>query len=225
MATLYMVATPIGNLSDITLRALEVLKTVGMVACEDTRRTLPLLTHYGIQVKLISCRAANESFAAQKIVAALNGGMDVAFASDAGTPGISDPGGVLAQIAADSGHKVVPIPGASAFASLVSAAGSGGKTIIFEGFLSPKSGRRKTRLKELLESCCAFVLYESPFRVLKLFEDLNELETARLVCVGREMTKVHEEFLRGTAAEVLHILKERKEQLGEFAIFVSGRKV
>ncbi|GMO39085.1 MAG: 16S rRNA (cytidine(1402)-2'-O)-methyltransferase [Termitinemataceae bacterium] len=223
MSNLYIVATPIGNLGDITIRAIETLKSVAVVACEDTRHTLRLLTHFEIKVKLISCRSANEASASQKVIAVLNGGMDAAYASDAGTPAISDPGAILVQKAISAGHKVVPVPGASAFASLVSVAGCGGKTVIFEGFLSPKPGKRRTRLKELLGGNAAFVVYESPFRIVKLFEDLRDLDAERDVCVGREMTKIHEEFLRGTCADVLKALVERKEQLGEFSVFVSAR--
>jgi 16S rRNA (cytidine1402-2'-O)-methyltransferase len=229
MATLYMVGTPIGNLADISLRALETLKSVDLIACEDTRHTLKLLTHYQIKVKLISCRSANESFAADKVIAALDQGLNAAFTSDAGSPGISDPGSVLARKASSAGHTVIPIPGPSAFASLISVAGGSFKTVIFEGFLSPKSGRRKSRVKELLDSGAAFVVYESPFRVIKLFEDLADLDTERFVCIGREMTKIHEEYLRGSAGELLRMLTERQETkqqslLGEFSVFVAGQK-
>lgn len=221
MATLYIIATPIGNLEDITLRAISTLKSVELVAAEDTRRTLKLLTRLGIRVRMISGRAQNEEFAAAKVLDALNDGGDVAYVSDAGTPALSDPGAVMVRKALSGGHKVTPIPGPSAFAALVSVAGGGGKTVVFEGFLSPKAGRRKTRLKELLDSGNAFVLYESPFRVVKLFADLADLDKERYVCVGREMTKIHEEYLRGSSADVYALLKER-ECRGEFAVFVSA---
>jgi 16S rRNA (cytidine1402-2'-O)-methyltransferase len=149
----------------------------------------------------------------------------VAYASDAGTPALSDPGAVLASLAAQAGHGVVPIPGPSAFASLLSVAGNRDKTVIFEGFLSPKPGRRKARLRELMAMEAACVFYESPFRILKLMEDVAEIDSGRYVCLGREMTKIHEEFLRGTAAEVLAILNEKKEQKGEFSLLVSGNKL
>jgi 16S rRNA (cytidine1402-2'-O)-methyltransferase len=222
VATLYVIATPIGNLGDMTFRAVETLKTVDLVACEDTRQTLKLLTHFGIRARLLSCRAANEASASRKVIAALDERKTVAYCSDAGTPAISDPGAILARSAASAGHTVVPLPGASAFASLVSVAGISDKTVVFEGFLSPKGGRRKSRLKELLETGAAFVLYESPFRILKLFADIVDLERERYVCVGREMTKVHEEYLRGSALEISAILKEKTELRGEFAVFVSG---
>lgn len=224
VATLYIVATPIGNLGDITFRAVEILKAVDLVACEDTRRTLQLLNHLGIKARLVSCRARNETIAAAKVIEALNGGRDAAYASDAGTPGVSDPGSVLVRAAQEAGHAVIPVPGASAFAALVSVAGGLDKTVVFEGFLSPKPGRRRSRLKELLETENAVVVYESPFRVLKLLDDLADLDGERYICIGREMTKLHEEYLRGSVSEVRAELSGREKQLGEFAIYVSGKK-
>jgi 16S rRNA (cytidine1402-2'-O)-methyltransferase len=208
----------------MSFRAVEILKTVGAVACEDTRRTLKLLTHFGIRVRLISCRARNEGVAAEKVIAALNEGQAVAYASDAGTPGISDPGALLVRLAVEAGHEAVPIPGPSAFASLVSVAGGRDKAVRFEGFLSPKGGRRRSRLRELLAGEAAIVLYESPFRILKLLEDLAEIDEKRYICIGREMTKVHEEYLRGSVAEIREILMQKEEQIGEFSVFVSGKK-
>jgi 16S rRNA (cytidine1402-2'-O)-methyltransferase len=221
MSTLYIIGTPIGNLGDISFRAVETFKSVDLVACEDTRRTLKLLNYLGIRAPLLSCRAQNERIAAEKVIAALNEGKTVAYASDAGTPSVSDPGAILVRLTSEAGHTVLPIPGPSAFASLVSVAGGLDKTVIFEGFLSPKAGRRRSRLKELLETKSAFVLYESPFRILKLLEDLVDLDNERYICVGREMTKVHEEYLRGSAAETMLVLAKTK-QLGEFSVFVSG---
>jgi 16S rRNA (cytidine1402-2'-O)-methyltransferase len=229
VAILYIIGTPIGNLGDISFRAVEVFKTVAVAACEDTRRTLKLLNHLGIRLPLVSCRAQNEKAAAEKVIAALNGGRNAAYASDAGTPALSDPGALLVRAAVRAGHKVIPIPGPSAFAALVSVAGNMDKSVVFEGFLSPKGGRRRSRLRELLAGETAFVLYESPFRILKLLEDLADLngergEDERYVCIGREMTKVHEEYLRGSAAQILAVLREKKEQIGEFSVFVSGKK-
>ncbi|MDR2953355.1 MAG: 16S rRNA (cytidine(1402)-2'-O)-methyltransferase [Treponema sp.] len=222
MATLYIVGTPIGNLGDISFRAAEILKKVDLVACEDTRRTLKLLSHLGVRVKMTSCRSQNEKIAAEKVLEALNQGQTVAYASDAGTPALSDPGAALVSVAARAGHDVIPIPGPSAFASLLSVAGSGEKTVIFEGFLSPKPGRRKSRLRELMAMDAACVLYESPFRIIKLLADIAEIDSGRYLCIGREMTKVHEEYLRGPAAEMLAILSEKNEQIGEFSVFISG---
>lgn len=216
--------TPIGNLSDITYRALETFKTVDVIACEDTRHTLQLLNHFEIKKPLISCRAQNEQSAAQKIVHLLDEGQNVAYASDAGTPGISDPGAVLVDVARAAGHTIVPIPGACAFVSLASVAGSGGKSLLFEGFLSPKPGRRRSRLRELMATGFAFVLYESPFRIVKLLADIADIQCERRIVVGRELTKLHEEIVEGTAAEVLEDFAGRSKILGEFAVFVSGTK-
>lgn len=221
---LYIVATPIGNLSDMTYRAVETLQNVDFVAAEDTRHTLQLLNHFGIHKPLVSCRSQNESVASQKIVQLLNEGKNVAYASDAGTPGVSDPGAVLVDEARKAGHKIVPIPGASAFTTLLSVAGSGGKTVIFEGFLSPKPGRRRSRLKELVETGDAFIVYESPFRIVKLLSDLADINNERRVVVGRELTKLYEEVIEGSALELAENLSARAKILGEFAVFVAGEK-
>ena len=222
MASLYIIGTPIGNLGDLSFRAAEIFKTVALVACEDTRRTLKLLNHLGIRVKMLSCRTHNEESAAKKVVAALDQGLSVAYASDAGTPALSDPGAVLARLASAAGHDVIPIPGASAFAALLSVSGGMDKTVVFEGFLSPKPGRRKARLRELMGMKAAAVLYESPFRILKLLEDIAEIDKTRYICVGREMTKVHEEYIRGTVDGVLAALAARSEQIGEFSVYIGG---
>jgi 16S rRNA (cytidine1402-2'-O)-methyltransferase len=224
VAALYIIGTPIGNLGDISFRAVETLKNADLVACEDTRRTLKLLSHLGIRVTMLSCRSQNEEFAAARVIAALNQGQTVAYATDAGTPALSDPGAALARLAAQAGHDVIPIPGPSAFASLVSVSGGIDKTIIFEGFLSPKPGRRKSRLRELMSMEAGIVIYESPFRILKLLEDIAEIDSNRYICIGREMTKVHEEYARGPASEVLACFSRKKEQLGEFSVFISGNK-
>ncbi len=224
MSTLYIVGTPIGNLGDITYRAVETLKNVDVVAAEDTRHTLQLLTHLEIRKPLISCRAQNEKIAAQKIIQLMDEGKNIAFASDAGTPGISDPGAILAGLVRKAGHSVVPIPGPSAFATLASVAGAGGKTLIFEGFLSPKPGKRRGRLKELLSTEDAIVLYESPFRIVKLLTDIADIDNNRRVVVGRELTKLHEEIVEGTAAELRDDFTSRASIKGEFAVFISGIK-
>lgn len=222
MASLYVVGTPIGNLGDITVRALETFKTVDYIACEDTRHTLGLLTHFEIRKPLISCRAQNEQEAAQKIIGLLAEGKNVAYASDAGTPALSDPGAVLVKQVRQAGYPVVPIPGASAFAVMVSIAGTGDSSVLFEGFLSPKPGRRKRRLQELFAAGTGFVLYESPFRIIKLLQDIADIDGMRRVVVGRELTKIHEEILSGSVSDILHILQERPSIKGEFSIFVSG---
>ncbi len=219
-----MVATPIGNLDDITYRAVETLKGVEVIACEDTRHTQQLLTHWGgISKRLIACHAHNETNSAKGIVGLLAEGKDVAFVSDAGTPpGISDPGARVVSTVRQAGFPVVPIPGVSAQSALVSVAGYVGKTFTFEGFLSPKKGRRKKRLEELLSRDEAFIIYESPFRILKTLAELAELDGgARQIVLGREMTKKFEEFLQGTASQVMEILGAKPSIKGEFALLVA----
>ena len=215
-----MVATPIGNLEDITYRAVRILSEVDVIACEDTRHTMQLLSHYNIRKRLIACHAHNEEESAKGILALLDGGSNIAYCSDAGTPGISDPGARLVEyIRAESDHCIIPIPGASASVTLVSAAGNIGKSFTFEGFLSPKKGRRQKRLQELFSRGEAFRIYESPFRVLKTLEDVRDAGACRIVA-GRELTKAHEEFITGSADSVIGSLSSRDSIKGEFAIMV-----
>lgn len=216
-----MVATPIGNLGDITMRAVQTLRDVDVIACEDTRHTQRLLSHLDIHKRLIACHAHNEIASASGIVKLLSEGQDVAFVSDAGTPGISDPGARVVNIVREAGFTVVPIPGVSAIATLVSVSGFVGKSFLFEGFLSPRPGRRKTRLQQLLDRNEAFILYESPFRVVKLLGELAQLAPGRRITVGREMTKAFEEFVEGTAEQVAGNFSSRQSIKGEFAICVS----
>ena len=217
---LYMVATPIGNLEDITYRAVRILGEVDVIACEDTRHTSLLLSRYSIHKRLIACHAHNEEESAKGILGLLDSGLNVAYCSDAGTPGVSDPGARLVEyIRQDGRHRVVPIPGASAGVSLVSAAGNIGKSFTFEGFLSPKQGRRRERLSELFSRGEAFIVYESPFRVVKTLRDIAEAGEARLV-IGRELTKAHEEIISGSAEEMLQEFSRREQVKGEFAILV-----
>ena len=224
VGTLFIAATPIGNLEDITLRVLRVMKEVDVIACEDTRHTMQLLNHFEIKKPLISCRSQNEEKAAEKICGILSEGKDVAFVSDAGTPGISDPGSRLVRIVRTEGHDVRPLPGVSAFASLCSVSGISGKTVVFDGFLSPKAGRRRRRVKELLQRSENFVLYESPFRIVKLMDDISGEDPDREVVIGREMTKRFEEYITGTAGTVTDILKTKENLKGEFSLLVSGKK-
>ena len=224
MAKFFVVGTPIGNLGDITFRAVETLRNADFIAAEDTRHTLQLLNHLEIKKPLVSCRAQNERAAAEKIVALLKEGNDIAYASDAGTPGISDPGAVLVDFVRNAGFDAIPIPGPSAFATLVSVAGTGGKTVIFEGFLSPKPGKRRARVKELLSTGNAAVIYESPFRITKLLADIADIEKDRRIVVGRELTKLHEEITSGTAGELYADYSSRQSIKGEFAVFISGVK-
>lgn len=223
MGVLFVVATPIGNLSDISFRALETFKEADYIACEDTRHTRGLLTHYEIAKPLISCRAVNEASAATKIIKLLDAGNKVAYASDAGTPAISDPGAVLVRLAHEAGHRIVPIPGASAFGTIMSIAGTYDKAVVFEGFLSPKGGKRRKRLQELFEFGAGFVLYESPYRIVKLLTDIAEIDSNREVIIGRELTKLHEEIIKGSAKQILRNFEQRASIKGEFAVFVTGK--
>lgn len=230
MGELFIVATPIGNLKDITLRALDTLKSCDVIACEDTRHTSILLKEYGIEKKLVSCRARNEADAAERIVEFLAKGSKVAYVSDAGTPGISDPGSILVAKAREAGHKVTAVPGASALTAITSIAGVPYKAVTFEGFLPQKGLKRKKRLLELLSAGNACVLYESPYRIIKLFEELCEVEvdlgldkTSKKLhtIVGRELTKIHEEIIFGSVQDVLAKLKTSATIKGEFCIFVT----
>ena len=223
MGILFVVATPIGNLKDISFRALETFQEADFIACEDTRHTLRLLTHYEISKPLISCRAVNETSASEKIVKLLDEGKKIAYASDAGTPAISDPGSILVRTAREAGHTIIPIPGASAFGAIMSIAGTYDKTVVFEGFLSPKAGKRKRRLQELFDFGAGFVLYESPYRIIKLLADIAEIDSNRELIVGRELTKLHEEIIKGQAAEVLQNFEKRPSIKGEFSVFVTGK--
>ncbi len=216
-----MVATPIGNLEDITLRALETLKQADVIACEDTRHTGRLLSRFDIKARVIACHARNEQNSAKGIVGLLEQGKTVAYVSDAGTPGISDPGSRLVGAVREAGYPVIPIPGVSALTALLSVSSYMGKSILFEGFLSPKGGRRKRRIAELLEREEGFVIYESPFRVVKTLRDIAEEAPGRRVIVGREMTKIHEEFVERSAQEVYLDFSSRESVKGEFVIFVS----
>lgn len=224
-----MVATPIGNLQDITLRAIETLRSCDVIACEDTRHTRILLSHLGIEKPVLSCRARNESFAAGKVLEVLADGKNVAYVSDAGTPGISDPGAILVAAVRQAGHKITAIPGASALTALVSVAGLPFKSLLFEGFLPQKGLKRQKRLMELLETGCAVVVYESPYRIIKLFEELFDVERqmrldekGKMVqtIVGREMTKLHEQLLTGSVVEVSRRLQTDVVIKGEFCVLM-----
>ena len=224
MSTLYIVATPIGNLEDITHRALRVLSEVDWVACEDTRQTLKLLSHYGIKARLTPFHSYNLKRETPRLLGLLAEGRSVALVTDGGTPGISDPGSYLVALARERGIEVCPVPGPSALSAILSVAGFAGPAVSFAGFLSPKPGRRRRELGELLGRPGGLVLYESPHRILKLLEDLATLAPERRCLLGREMTKLHEEFLEAGAGELLTELSGRPKLLGEFTLFVRPDK-
>jgi len=222
--TLYIVATPIGNLADITLRALQVLETVDLIAAEDTRHSRRLLSHYNISARVISCHEHNESERARELVQRLAGGESVALLSDAGTPSVSDPGYRILQTAIAADIPVVPIPGACAAMTALSAAGMETDAFLFVGFLPQKGAKRSTRLAGLAEEPATLIFYESPNRLVQLLGEIRELMGDRRVVVAREMTKRHEEFFRGRASEAAEELAGRQAVKGEVTLLVSGNK-
>jgi 16S rRNA (cytidine1402-2'-O)-methyltransferase len=217
----YVVATPIGNLEDITPRALRILKSVDLIACEDTRQTQKLLNHYGISTRTVSYHEHNERERAAELAADLANGMRIALVTDAGMPAISDPGFRLIQTAIDLKVPVIPIPGASAFLSALAASGLPTDEFEFRGFLPAKRGERKTELEKIQHASSAKVFYEAPHRLIEALTDVVEmLGSARPVVVARELTKLHEEFLRGTAAHVLATLQARGSVKGEITLLI-----
>jgi 16S rRNA (cytidine1402-2'-O)-methyltransferase len=224
---LYLVATPIGNLGDITLRALDVLKQAGRIACEDTRQTQKLLNHYGITTPTISYHEHNERERAGELIALIKSGSPIALVSDAGMPGISDPGSVVVREAIAAGTPVIPIPGANAALSALVASGLPTEEFRFIGFLPEKAGRRRTRLEALAsqprDSAEALILYEAPHRIAGTLADLEAVFGPALrIVAARELTKLHEEFLRGTVAEVRAELLDRDRIRGEFVLLVEA---
>jgi len=227
---LYLVATPIGNLGDITLRALDVLKRADRIACEDTRQTQKLLNHFGIVTPTVSLHEHNERERAVELVEQLNTGGRIALVSDAGTPGISDPGSWLVAEAIAAGVAVIPIPGANAALSALVASGLPTDDFQFIGFLSEKAGARRTRLEVLFAEAGAaetprtVIFYEAPHRILLTLADIEAVwGPGQPVVAARELTKVHEEFLRGTVAEVRRSLESRERIRGEFTVLIAGR--
>ncbi|HYX53167.1 MAG TPA: 16S rRNA (cytidine(1402)-2'-O)-methyltransferase [Candidatus Limnocylindrales bacterium] len=217
---LYVVATPIGNLEDITYRAVRVLKEADLIACEDTRQTRKLLDHYGITGKVISYHEHNEQARAEELVQRLREGAAVAQVSDAGMPGISDPGYRLITLAIESGISVVPVPGPAAAITALAASGLPTDAFEFRGFLPAKSGQRRTALESLSNSEQTAIFYEAPHRIRETLADIVAvLGPQRPVVIARELTKIHEEFLRGSAAQLLAIATER-ELKGEITLLI-----
>jgi len=226
---LYLVATPIGNLGDITLRALDVLRRVHRIACEDTRQSQKLLNHFDIKTPTVSCHEHNERERSAEIVAAIKSGSSVAVVSDAGMPGISDPGSVLVSAAIAAGVPVIPIPGANAALSALVASGLSTAEFHFIGFLPEKSGVRRTRLEELAavprDPAQTLIFYEAPHRIVDTLADLESIWGPGLrIVLARELTKLHEEFLRGTVAEIRKELAARDRIRGEFVVLIEAPK-
>ena len=227
---LYLVATPIGNLEDITLRALRVLRSVDRIACEDTRQTAKLLSHFGISKPKVSYHLHNEQGRADELVRDLQAGARIALVSDAGTPGIADPGVAIVAAALSAGVPVFPIPGANAAISALVASGLSTERFAFHGFLPEKEGARRTALETLRAEMSGEpetqVFYEAPHRILATLEDVVTIfGPDHHIALARELTKLHEEFLRGTAAEVLAALQAREVQRGEMVLLLDGTPV
>jgi 16S rRNA (cytidine1402-2'-O)-methyltransferase len=218
--TLYVVATPIGNLEDMTYRAVRILGEADLIACEDTRQTRKLLDHYGIQKPAISYHEHNELERAAELIERLNAGASIALVSDAGTPLVSDPGYRLVKAAVESGITVYSIPGASAALAALAASGLPTDSFHFGGFLPPKPGQRLNALKALSEEQSTLIFYEAPHRILEALEAVEEALGPRPVVVARELTKLHEEFLRGTPSEIRAQLAGRDSVKGEITLLI-----
>lgn len=218
-STLYLVATPIGNLEDITFRTLRTLKECDLIAAEDTRRTGVLLKHFGISKPMLSYFQFNEAKRSEEIIERLRRGEKIALVTDAGSPGISDPGEKVVRAAITAGFRVEPVPGPSALVAALTASGLPTEEFHFIGFLPHKSGQRRKKLESLAEVEGTLVLYESPYRVEKLLDELKEIFPERPVVLARELTKKFEEFLRGKPADLLEQLQKRSIK-GEFVVII-----
>ena len=219
---LYVVATPIGNMADITLRAIQTLKDAALIAAEDTRHTRRLLTHHGIRNRMISLHEHNENQRTETLIKRLKSGESIALVSDAGTPTLSDPGYRLVKEALASGIRVVPIPGASAALAALCASGLPTDAYVFMGFPPRKEGKRRKMLTSLTGEGKTIIFYESPMRIRRLIDDLITILGDRQGVLSREMTKRHEEFIRGTLSEILGVLADRPEIKGECTLVVQG---
>ncbi len=219
---LYVVATPIGNLRDMTFRAVDILNSVDLVAAEDTRHTAKLLSFYNIRAKLIACHEHNEAQCAERLAAELNSGKSVALVSDAGTPAISDPGYRIVMEAVSAGIRVVPIPGPSAAIAALSASGMPSDMFCFVGFAPKKKGARDVFLQSLSHRKETLVFYESPRRLLSMLAEIQHHMGDRYVVVARELTKIHEEFLRGPVSEIIGLVEDRVSIKGEVTLLVAG---
>lgn len=219
--TLYLVSTPIGNLEDITFRALSVLKGVDVIACEDTRHSLKLLNHFEIKKKLIAYHSYNEKNSSEGIIKLLMEGNSVALISDGGTPCISDPGFMVVNACIREGITVIAIPGATAFVPLLAASGFRTDIFHFYGFLSCKGGRRVHELERIQTVEGTLIFYESPHRILKLIEDVAGIFPEKMVCVGKEISKINEKIYRGKASD-LSIQLEEDKIAGEYVVLVAN---
>jgi len=218
MGTLFVVATPIGNLSDISKRALEILQAVDLIACEDTRQTIKLLNHFTIQKPLTSYHEFNEEKKAAELADQLAERTNVALVSDAGVPAVSDPGYRLVRLCRLRGISVVPIPGPNAAITALAASGLPSDEFMFVGFLPPKKTARRQKLTSIVNVTCTLIFYEAPHRIEEMLSDLLEILGDRETCIGREITKLHEEFIFGRLSEV----RSKVKALGEFVVVIGG---
>jgi 16S rRNA (cytidine1402-2'-O)-methyltransferase len=221
--TLFVVATPLGNLEDLSARAERVLRSAALVACEDTRRTAKLLSRLGIEARTISCHRFNERARLEPILRVLREGGDVALVSDGGTPGVSDPGSLLVRAAREEGLSVSPVPGPTAVAALLSASGLAADRFVFDGFLPHRPGERRRRLRELARETRTVVVFEAPHRIKDALRDAAEILDRRPFVLGRELTKIHETLLSGAAEEILVALGDG-EVRGEIALAIEGAR-
>ncbi len=219
---LYVVATPIGNLEDITLRAIRILSAVDLIAAEDTRHTARLLAHHRIRTAMISCHEHNEHQRAAELIAKIRSGTAVALVSDAGTPSVSDPGYRLVHMAIEQGVAVFPIPGVSAAITALCASGLPTDAFVFQGFAPKKKGKRLELLRRLVDEPRTLVFYESPRRTATLVEEIYAVMGDRQAVLARELTKLHEEFIRGSLAEIMARLADRPPLKGECTLLVDG---
>lgn len=220
MGTLFVISTPIGNLEDITMRAVRLLRDADVIACEDTRQTRKLLDHFAISKPMLSYHEHNEASRTAELMERMNAGENVALVSDAGTPLISDPGYRLVAAAIAGGISVVPIPGPSAIMTALAGAGLPTDSFRFCGFLPPKTSQRRKLLEQLKSEWCTLVFYEAPHRILDALDDIIATLGARPIVVARELTKIHEEFLRGAAEEVRARLADRPVIRGEIVLLI-----
>lgn len=219
--TLFVVATPLGNLDDLSPRALSTLRSVAAVACEDTRRTSRLLARYDVDVATVSCHKFNERQRLEPILKRLRAGEDVALVSDSGTPTVSDPGALLVRTALGQGIRVSPLPGPSAVATLLSVSGLPADRFVFDGFLPHRAGERRRRLRELRDESRTIVLFEAPHRLPAALRDIEEVLGPRAIVLGRELTKLHETILAGTAGEIAKQLGAERVR-GEITLVLAG---
>lgn len=221
--TLFIVATPIGNLSDMTYRAVETLKQADLIAAEDTRHSGKLLAHYCIQTRMVSCHEHNEEKKSRQLISKLKQGLDIALISDAGTPAVSDPGYRLVSRAAQEGIRIIPVPGCSAAVAGLSASGLPSDAFLFLGFLPRKQKKQEEAVHQIKDAAATLILYESPNRIISLITTLIRILGDRNACLAREITKLHEEFIRGTLSDIRETLEGKSAVKGECTLLVQGQ--